>query len=85
MIKVEALHSLGHHISQGLHRCLGMEKFIVAEASLLIGAFLVKGLDISVCVWAVLDGFSAGFLVLVLKVRCCRVFSYIFTLASQQA
>ena len=56
----------------------------VAEASLLIWAFLVKGLDISAHVWAVLDGFSAGFLILVLKVQCCRVFSYIFTLASWQ-
>ena len=68
-IIVEALHSLGCHISQGLHRCLDMEKLIVAEASLLIEVFLVKGLDISVHVWAVLDGFSAGFLILDLKVQ----------------
>ena len=58
---------------------------IVAEASLLTGAFLVTGLDISVLVWALLDGFSAGFHFLVLKVWCCRVFSHMFILASWQS
>ena len=48
LIIAEALCSLGHHISQGLHRCLGMENLIVAEASLLTEAFLVTGLGISV-------------------------------------
>ena len=67
-IIAEALCSLGHHISQGLHKCLGMENLIVAEAFLLTGAFLVMVLDISVHVWAVLNGFSAGFYFLVLKV-----------------
>ena len=38
-----------------------MENWIVAEASLLIGAFLVMGRDASVHVQDLLDGSSAGF------------------------
>ena len=53
---------MGHHISQGLDRCLGRENIIVAEASLLTGAFLVTGLDISAHVQALFDGFFCRFL-----------------------
>ena len=45
-----------------------MENSVVTEAFLLTGASLVTGLDISVHVQALLDGFSAGFHFLVLKV-----------------
>ena len=51
-----------------LDRYLGRENLIVAEASLLTGASLVTGLDISGHVQALLDGFTAGFHFLVLKV-----------------
>ena len=52
---------LGYHVSQGLHRCLGRENLIVAEASLLTGAFVVTDLDISAHVQALLDGFNCRF------------------------
>ena len=39
----------------------GRESSIIADASLLTGAFLVTGLDISVHVQAVLDGFFCRF------------------------
>ena len=61
LLVAEALCSLGHHISQGLHKCLDMENLILAEASLPTGTFLVTGLDISAHVWAVLDGFLCRF------------------------
>ena len=67
-----ALHLLGHHISQELWRCLCMENWIVAEASLLIGAFLVMGQDVSAHVQDLLNSSSAGFCFL--KVWYHRVF-----------
>ena len=60
-IIAEALCSLGHHISQGLHKCLGRENLIVAEAPLLTEVFLVTGLDISAHVWALFNGFLCRF------------------------
>ena len=71
-IIAEALFSLGCHIFQGLHRCLGMENWIVAEVSLLTGAFLVMGQDVSAHVQDLLNGSSAGFCFL--KIWFCRVF-----------
>ena len=59
---------MGHLFIQELHRYSGRENLTVAEASLLNGASLVTGLDISVHVQALLDGFSAGFYFLVWKV-----------------
>ena len=67
------------HLS-GACRCLGMENWIVAEAFLLIGEFLVTGQDVSAHVQDLLNSSSAGFHFL--KVWYCRVFSYIFILAS---
>ena len=56
LIVAEALCSLGHHISQGFHKCLGIKNLILAEAFLLTGAFLVTGLDTSEHVQAVFNG-----------------------------
>ena len=49
-------------------QALGREKSVVAEAFLLTGASLVTGLDIFAYVQAFLNGLSAGFHFLVLKV-----------------
>ena len=71
-IIAEALCSLGCHIYQRLHRCSGMENLIVAGESLLIGAILIMGRDVSAHVQDLLNSSSVGFHFQ--KVWYCRVF-----------